>query len=746
MAVNPKRLALALDSLEGTDWRRFEQFASAFLAPDYPNLRTVASASGDRGRDSELFEPAGDGTVKFQYSVRDDWPTKIRATARRLHETFADTVILSYVTNRSIGADADELKSEIRVNYRLAVDILDASYFVDRANLSPAHQAAAEALISDVVRPLYESDGMLMSQAHALSGDEAKAACVYLSLQREDDVLQKGLTKQAYEAIGKAVLRHTSPDRKLARSEIHERVSALLSAHPTEQVAQHVDRALTRMTGRAVRHYADDDSFCLAADERERVREQLELRAYDQLTIREEIRRAIFAASDEAGGERPAPSLNYTAAVRKLIERYLYGRGEAFVGNLVKKSAPSLDLASLEATLLELFKVDSKVGSLNPTYNPILLSAARSVLVEPSETTERYFRRLADAYTLFAFLRETPDMQKVVSKMFDEGQIWVDTNIVLRLMAEQLLADDEYRTYTNLLGAARDSGLVLHITPGVLEELEAHTYLSLRFARHTQSDEPWKATVPFLFSAFALTGRSRAEFAGWLELFRGPVAPERDIAEYLYGQHGISVQSLASYADKTSVEIAGPIKEFWYQVHRRRHSDRFKYIDEARIDLLVAHDVETFLGVMNHRKSRGDTAFGYAAWWFTLDRAAFDVLEKADLPATLRRGLHPPTISPDFLNSYLAVGPPRARLRKDQEGRLPLLIEAVVPDDMPAELIDAAERLRAGLDDVPELVVRRRVKDALNAARATAGPMTSSNLNKVLAEMKTRIEPVRKRL
>src|SRR5713226_3771789 len=63
------RLKLALDRLEAEHWSRFEQFASEFLVSDYPNLRTVASTSGDQGRDAELFSPDGLPSVVLQYSV-----------------------------------------------------------------------------------------------------------------------------------------------------------------------------------------------------------------------------------------------------------------------------------------------------------------------------------------------------------------------------------------------------------------------------------------------------------------------------------------------------------------------------------------------------------------------------------------------------------------------------------------------------------------------------------------------------
>lgn len=66
------RLKLALDRLEAEHWSRFEQFASEFLVTDYPKLRTVASASGDQGRDAEIFSPDGLPSVVLQYSVSKD--------------------------------------------------------------------------------------------------------------------------------------------------------------------------------------------------------------------------------------------------------------------------------------------------------------------------------------------------------------------------------------------------------------------------------------------------------------------------------------------------------------------------------------------------------------------------------------------------------------------------------------------------------------------------------------------------
>ena len=47
--MNINLFKLALDRLEPSDWEHFENLASAFLVPEFENLRTMASPAGDGG-------------------------------------------------------------------------------------------------------------------------------------------------------------------------------------------------------------------------------------------------------------------------------------------------------------------------------------------------------------------------------------------------------------------------------------------------------------------------------------------------------------------------------------------------------------------------------------------------------------------------------------------------------------------------------------------------------------------------
>jgi len=156
MEISQERLDLALRQLRPSDWERFERFASTFLASEWTDLRTMASPSGDGGRDSELFSPKGKSNVVIQYSIQQDWTSKVRKTVKRLKETFLDARILIFLSNQLIGAKSDELKRELS-DEEIFLDVRDKSWFVERTNLDGNRSAAAAELARVIVDPFLES-------------------------------------------------------------------------------------------------------------------------------------------------------------------------------------------------------------------------------------------------------------------------------------------------------------------------------------------------------------------------------------------------------------------------------------------------------------------------------------------------------------------------------------------------------------------------------------------------------------
>ena len=293
-----ERFELALERLDHNFWARFEKIASAFLASEFPKLRTVASTSGDGGRDAELFRNADDTTVLFQYSVSKDWKSKIKKTAERINETFPKATLLIYVTNQQIGANADDLKTIIRNENKLYLDIRDKSWFLDRMESSDDRRVTAERLAEEMVDPLLKDRKIIDDTNHLLSDTETRAAYLYLLCQLEDESKEKGLTKLSYEGLIRSVLRGTFSENRMKREQIREEVRKVLASHPAETVDKYTDSALMRMTKKYVRHWKASDEFCLMHEERIRLSESIGKHDHERQALRvlvKEILSASFA-------------------------------------------------------------------------------------------------------------------------------------------------------------------------------------------------------------------------------------------------------------------------------------------------------------------------------------------------------------------------------------------------------------------------------------------------------------------
>ncbi len=704
-----------------------------------PNLRTMASASGDKGRDSELFSPIDDPSVMLQYSVTEGWLEKIRETARRLKAEFPDVFVLIYATSQEIGAKADDLKKELRKKYRLALDIRDREWFLERRKVTNQTQSASQHLISKIADPIVASRKIIRTKSSALTSIEARAALVYLALQWEDDTREKGLTKLCFEALARAVLRETDSQHRLTREEVRSRVRRVLYNHPATQVDQYTDAALSRLNKRFVRHWRKLDEFCLTYEESLRLRDRLtQLEHYDR-ELQEDLVDSVSVQCKRLNKRLNSKQREAIAErLRRIIEKIFLGQGELFVSSIRTGNLrlPERDMQEIVVRDLGDFPDTHKIGV---DLVAIVAGSLTETLASPRESSHRYLRSLSDSYTLMAFLRETPDVQSAVTKMFSEGSVWLDTNIVLPLLAENLL-DPAARKYQNLIRAGQELGIKLHVTSGVVEELERHMNRCITYMR---SPATWEGRTPFLADMYSATGRPSAAFASWIELFRGDRRPEEDIADYLEEQIGVARRDLSTDAAPDDLRIA--VQEIFHEAKERKVKAEGGSPDPISLRRLVMHDVEGYVGVIVRRRQEKSGPFGYSAWWLTLDRTAFAIegrlkgVMKGTPPAS-------PVMSPDFLVNYLAFGPRRGRISKVTEGRLPLSLGIGAIDYMPTDLLTLAEDVRDKMETLPDHVIRRRVRDEFDAAKTRHGPLVYDGFAHVESDLLQELSRKRERV
>lgn len=728
--MTPKRFKFALENLQASDWEKFEELASVFLVTEFDTLHTMASPSGDGGRDAELFSPSGEPSTLLQYSVQQDWKAKITATVKKVAEKFeADQLI--YVTNQFIGAKADTLRNQLRKEYGIRVVIYDQSWFVERCEEPYQRQVAAERLAEQVADPIAISGGVL-DKAQNLTTTENHAALVFLNMQLEDDTRDKGLTKLSFDALVRAALLRTNSKNRLKREEVHSRLQAMLPARHRKDVAERTDSALSRLEKRVIRHWRQQDEFCLTHEESERIKDRLIDSEEQENSLSSEIKEIVTSqvAYTETAVADPSTLDKITLRVRRVVERLLLSRGETFISAVQTGRYRFAGSKDIEDHITKDIAEHPR-GKEEKTLDPkIIEQSVAFVLTDPGEKLRQHLRSLADGYTLLAFMRETADVQGAISKMFSHGDIWLDTNVTLPLFAEEL-AEDERKQFTSMVRAALEAGMNLHITPGVLEETESHMNLSLNYSR-TPSGE-WTGNIPFLYSAFVSSGRNPETFASWVENYRGRRRPEDDVAAYLSATFDIDVVSLESSAEEAEENIKNAVKEEWHQFRENRRQNHVG--DSLQRTRLANHDIENYLGVVSRRKNERTDALGYSSWWLTLDRTAVTI--ESRLKAKHHISVSTPVMSPDFMMNYLAFGPVRGRISKDTEKALPIALELSRTELMPQEFINIAKDTRQRNHNLPEHVIQRKVRDALDEAKARRGPIAENGSQGVENELLT---------
>lgn len=711
-----ERLALALEVMQPGDWLSFERFAAEFLAVEFPSLRTTASAGGDRGRDGELYTAAEEPKTVFQYSVSQDWKAKIKATVKVLAETMPTITRLVYCTNQLIGPAADDLKEELR-RQTLSLDVRDRSWFVDRELTYPQRAAASDELAQRFVAPLLAARGVAERVAPTLDNHEARLALLHLTLEGYDQSSEKGLTKSCFESLVLAALHDSKAEKVRDLSDIIDVVGQSAPTAEAGQLQAQVEGALKRLSvrGGPVKQVGKSSSYHLSFEEQSRSAERTTRFLLQQSQVDQEFQ-AVLQQLDV-----PGDKVETAAALRRGLETVLLRRGERFASAMTTGQPSHVDA---EEVLVALTEAGTPLTNIGRT-------AAAEVILEilenPTTATAQHLRRIADGYTLFAFLRQTADVQKVVLQIFSEGDVWLDTTAVLPLLAETLLVDPAERHFTVLLQAAREAGLRLFVTDGIVEEVERHINRCLTYARMSSGD--WQGRVPFLYAAYTLTGRGRGNFATWLDEFRGSQTPEEDVKEFLHDLFRIENRNLIAEAAAAPDELRAAVQEIWHAAHekRRGRGPAGGDLTPAIALRLVAHDVENCVGVMQLRRQSPSSPMGYRAWWLTLDRVAFRLRE--ELGKRIAGQVPPsPALSPDFLTELLRLGPLRVAIERESHVTLPVVLDISRFESLPKRLIDLADQVRRDAEGQSERLIQRKVKEALNDARWRVGPQAQGGI------------------
>jgi len=121
----------------------FERFANAFLVDDYPELKQLGGKK-DKGMDAYIYDDKKGKVflvVQSCISPASKARTKVIDTIRKLSKGNLLPEVFLYCTSAQIGPHLDDAKKELRRDYKVTLEILDASWFVARQQTT--HNRAA---------------------------------------------------------------------------------------------------------------------------------------------------------------------------------------------------------------------------------------------------------------------------------------------------------------------------------------------------------------------------------------------------------------------------------------------------------------------------------------------------------------------------------------------------------------------------------------------------------------------------
>ena len=273
MSNSRDRFLLALRSLRNSDWEKFERLCSAFLAVEFPQVRTTASPGGDRGRDAELFTYSGSPSVLFQFSVARDWETKIANTLKRIKIEFPSAQHVIFLFSQEIGAQGDKARAKALVD-GIGIDIRDEFWFVERFSLDEGRRIAAE----DQREPSSTCCSELVASSatpQVFQVRRRRPPWSTLRCRREMSSRRRVLTKSCFEALVKCSLRGTTAESRKGRGEVRAHIQRLLPQHSPNQLNPFIDGALKRLSKNAIKHWEKLDEFHLSFEEVRRTQERV---------------------------------------------------------------------------------------------------------------------------------------------------------------------------------------------------------------------------------------------------------------------------------------------------------------------------------------------------------------------------------------------------------------------------------------------------------------------------------------
>lgn len=612
----------------------FERFANAFLVDDYPEM-TALGGKKDKGMDACLYsDDTGKPSIVAQSCVSpaSKARTKIVDTFKKLKAHDLIPAVFIYCTSANIGTALDETKKELRRDFKTTLEVCDAPWFVARHQTSQNRAALCDTYSREVLEPFLREVQPDKLYSFVLEKAQQRVAIQYLEAVNSDRSKDGNLTKGLFDGLIACVTRDSNPPLKAyAEAEIVSAISAMFPAGHGTRIKEIVPGRIQHLVNKKALHFdRKAGGYVLSFDYRKKFETNIQKAQERELVFIAALRTAVNRSAEELGVDYEFSLESIVQLGQQVVFWYLREQGKA----LSDPQITPLNILNAEKLLDEfLLKYPLNTAKLDPLpseeqVNDLLPSALFSVLNSEEQELQHYLRAKADLFIVHGFLQVTPDIQQACARLLGHDVLYLDTTILIRCLAEHY-STGKRTPLLNTIEAAKRVGYQIRTWKPYINELVSHLrnrvlkeWINHYKARHPEELRTLLRAARTLVRVFCERAeRDGKQLSDYVTEVIGESNYLENAAEFLKEVFGIVTEDLPAFDDEDG-ELRERVEKAWLEEKRRPDN-----IEEDRFLLLVKNDVDSYVSIINQRRTEKPEGpnYGHKVWYLSLDRTPWRV-------------------------------------------------------------------------------------------------------------------------
>jgi len=677
---------LVLKTLEDNkDGFLFEEFAQTFYsALTEHNFKPVGGLH-DGGADGinaslGLYEVENKNTFFTQISIDKQPKYKIKRTIKRLLEYGRNVKKLTYLTS-IIVPDIDKIEDAIFYEFEVRLNILDAKYIAHNIKYSRQTELA----FKDNLLATYDflrnigSSSLIMQTSSELHDSNLPFLFAFIQRELENKTDRSSMTNSLTDSLIVWALEDTDPDKKhfMSSQQILEKI---LNTLPTTKIflksslkhrLKALSKTLTEHGRKVIQHHKRARGFCLPYETREKILTQ---NIKDE-TLFIEVQKIFLEELQKHESKFSKLELKSIVQVLlKVLHITFENEGLEFVA-FIENPEQGFNKKPIVYHIDKAFREMEYTGDFS-IEKELLIKLISYIFYQSDKPIIRdYLTKLSETYILLLSLKADNRVVDYFEKMSEEFNLIVGSDMLVRALSENLLAEN-MRSTANMLKIVKDSKSSLLCTEYIVDEVwnnlktsdweyknhfsSIDKYMKIEIARESS-----KILIRSYFYHKLLNGSPKIK--SWQKFIE-------QFCDYndLHTPKGREqLKKYLIYKFKLEVKDDNEVNRLIDNEEVEKLTEKLRSLKKTEeLALHSAKTVDLVYKIREKNKEAGyANQFGYKTWWLTSEKTTMRLT--GDL---VKKNCGFYIIRPEFLLHYIALVPSRKDVKETYKSVFPTIL------------------------------------------------------------------------